>query len=94
MLDNFVNKKLNVAGTSLVGTVNTSYRRLVERFGEPTLGRSDDEKVQVEWHIKFKDGVIATIYDWKEVTTPDAVTEWHVGGFEHMALVYVIDELV
>ena len=29
------------------------------------MGASDDNKVDVEWNIMFNDGVVATIYNWK-----------------------------
>ena len=91
---NFVTGNFDVCGTCLQGTINTSYDRLVELFGEPTRGESGDGKVQVEWAVKFNDGTLATIYDWKEDKTASAVTEWHVGGYTQHALYNVIDEVI
>lgn len=65
--------------SSLVGYITTEYNDLVEAFGEPILG-SGDGKVSAEWIIKFSDGQVATIYDWKTPETPMGVYEWHVGG--------------
>ena len=89
---NYVTGNFDVCGTYLQGTVNTSYDRLVNLFGEP-ITRSDD-KFQVEWAVKFDDGTLATIYDWKEDTNPSDVTEWHIGGFSQAAVYNVIDEVI
>ena len=91
---NYVTGNFDVCGTYLQGKVNTSYNRLVEVFGKPTGFASDDGKVQVEWAVKFDDGTLATIYDWKEDTNPSDVTEWHIGGFSQAAVYNVIDEVI
>ena len=46
----------NVSGTSLKGTVKTSYAELEEVFGEPTIGPDDrgGDKTTCEWHIEFQ----------------------------------------
>lgn len=69
-------------GTHLVDRVITDYFTIRNLFGEPQ--RFDGmEKVQVEWAIQFDDGKVATIYDWKEYTTPaEMVTDWHIGGHD------------
>lgn len=90
---NYVTGNHDIAGTCLQGTINTSYDRLVELFGEPTQLEADG-KVQVEWAMKFTDGTLATIYDWKEEKTALDVTEWHVGGHTEHALYNVIDEVI
>lgn len=71
------------SGSSLRGFLPrpTSYARLVEVFGEPTF-RGDLDKVQAEWVLRFADGTIATIYDYKDCVAPEQVTDWHVGGFD------------
>ena len=90
---NYVTGNFDIAGTCLQGTINTSYDRLVELFGQPTQVEADG-KVQVEWAMKFTDGTLATIYDWKENQVPEGVTEWHVGGHTQHALYNVIDEVI
>ena len=90
---NYVTGNFDIAGTCLQGTINTSYDRLVELFGQPTQVEADG-KVQVEWALKFTDGTLATIYDWKENQVPEGVTEWHVGGHTQHALYNVIDEVI
>ena len=31
-------------------------------------------------HLRFEDGTVATIYDWKEDETPLGDYDWHIGG--------------
>jgi len=90
---NYVTGDFDICGTSLQGTINTSYDRLVSLFGEP-ITRFGDDKVQVEWAVKFDDGTLATIYDSKEDENPSRVTEWHIGGFSKAAVYNVIDEVI
>ena len=65
--------------TSLMGYVNTTYARLVEVFGKP-LGESSDGKTNSEWIIKFANGEVATIYNYKTGMTPTDDYDWHIGG--------------
>jgi len=73
--------------TSLQGYIRTSYADLVGCFGAPTCD-GDGYKVDAEWIITFADGVVATIYNWKdgpnycgEDGTPvEFIREWHIGG--------------
>lgn len=67
------------AMTSLMGYVNTNYARLVEVFGRPISG-SGDGKVNSEWIIRFANGEVATIYNYKTGTTPTDDYDWHIGG--------------
>ena len=74
----------------LQGYCETGYGTLVEKFGEPTLG---GDKTDVEWHIKFKNGVVATLYNWKNGPSycgpngihPTQNTRWNIGGFDKRA---------
>ena len=73
-------------GTHLQGHVDTSYAHLVEVFGPHTEG--DEYKVDAEWAILFEDGVVATIYNYKdgynylgaEGTPIAGIRDWHIGG--------------
>lgn len=73
--------------TSLQGYVNTNYETLVACFGEP-VAQYDDYKCDCEWNIKFADGVVVSIYNWKdgknycgeEGLDVEDITDWHVGG--------------
>lgn len=78
--------------SSLIGEINTTYGRLVYLFGKPING-SGDGKVNSEWIIKFADGLVATIYDWKMPSTPVYDYDWHIGG-HNKAVLQRIRELV
>lgn len=75
------------------GSVDTTYSTLISLFGKPCPIYSFDGKVRAEWIIKFDDGTIATIYDWKENQPLEQVTDWHVGGFSPKALDLVADAI-
>jgi len=79
---------IEVNGSSYRGVVNTTYEKLVTVFGPPHEGPHDRtlDKITCEWRLRFEDGDIATIYDWKETDTPMGEYEWHVGGFRSTAL--------
>tara|TARA_A100001037_G_scaffold244817_1_gene225914 strand:+ start:75798 stop:76115 length:318 start_codon:yes stop_codon:yes gene_type:complete len=80
-------KEINVNGTSFKGEIFVTFEKLLKVFGTP-IGASSDGKVDVEWNIEFGNGVIATIYNWKngpasmgeDGTNPVDITTWHIGG--------------
>jgi hypothetical protein len=76
------------AMTSLMGYVNTNYARLVEVFGRPISG-SGDGKVNSEWIIRFANGEVATIYNYKTGTTPTDDYDWHIGGHKRWVVAAV-----
>ena len=84
---------LDTDGTSLKGYVSATYSDLFKVFGKPQFGPNDpdEDKVTCEWNLKSPDGVIFTIYDWKEERTPLDVYDWHIGGFTPDA-VKVVEE--
>jgi hypothetical protein len=90
---------IDIDGTSLQGYINSNYGTLVELFGHPT--ESDGYKVDWEWELRFEDGTVATIYNWKngpnycgrDGLQCDQVTEWHIGGHVRNALYYVQEVL-
>ena len=92
-------------GTSLQGYVTTTYDALVATFGEPNRGAGD--KTNVEWVLLIgvtpvpsssdltpaaTDGVIVTIYDWKQEVLPRGEYDWNIGGFWTTPV--EVDELV
>lgn len=72
--------------TWLQGRIAATYDELTDLFGRPQL--LDGDKVDAEWRIKYEDGTVATIYNWKngpnhlgsEGTPVEQINEWHVGG--------------
>ncbi len=84
-----------MVGTSLQGEVHISYATLVRIFGKPLKG--DGYKTQAEWVLQFKDGTVATIYDYKEGKSylgrhgkpANKVTSWHIGGKNKKAVAHV-----
>ncbi len=87
-------------GTCLQGEITADYNELVMAFGEPTAG--DEYKVDAEWCIKFANGTIATVYNWKnginycgpsEGTPTEQITHWHIGGFNPDAVDLVRGEV-
>ena len=77
---------VSINGTCLQGYIKTTYDELVNVFGEPTNWGDGGRKVNVQWIIKFSDGTVATIYDWKMPRTPMGVYDWHIGGMSQDAV--------
>jgi len=83
-----------VGGTSLQGQIEIGYNQLVRILGEPTFETSGDGKVLAEWYLKFEDGTVATIYDWKNYGRKvEYITDWHIGGFNKTAVELVKEVL-
>lgn len=88
----FKTGNFNLGGTSRVGELDGVYKKDIEKvFGPPTWDQgSVDDKVQVEWAIKFSDGTLATIYDYKQYDVdPDDIDYWSIGGRGPLAEYYV-----
>lgn len=97
----------NAEGTHLQGYAPYKYSRIVEVFGEPThTDFSDGSRVVFEWVMTFKDGTVATIYEYKssslygddeDAPTPEQMresfTDWHIGGKTHRAVDLVLAAL-
>ena len=85
-------KSQAVNGTSLKGYISADYSTLVEVFGPPHSD-GDGYKVDAEWMLQFSNGVVATIYNWKDGRNycgedgldVEDITEWHVGGKSALA---------
>jgi hypothetical protein len=76
-----------MSGTSLQGFFECTFNDVVAKFGEPIEG--DGDKTTVEWVIKFEDGSVGTIYDYKAGQSPqyfpDDLYNWHIGGHSKKA---------
>ena len=83
----------NVNMTSYKGSLTTPYGQLIQVFGEPDHGPNDLDldKITCEWMLKFEDGTIATIYDWKTGRTPMGQYEWHIGGHSSDAVDRILE---
>lgn len=83
--------------TYLIGEITASYEKLRTKFGHPNNG--DGYKTDVEWTIKFEDGTIATIYNWKDGKSYKGkdgldvkdITNWHIGGYNGKALTHIVN---
>ena len=77
----------NINGTSLQGYVEATYSELVAVFGAPSYGPDDEDsdKVTCAWELELENGIVATIYDWKEERTPRDNHRWHIGGYNPVA---------
>ena len=84
-------KYTEVDMSCLQGYVKTTYDKLVEVFGEPHFRGGD--KITCEWNLRFVDGTIATIYDYKEFSTPMEEYDWHIGGYNKYAVKRVTELL-
>jgi hypothetical protein len=80
-----------VNGTHLQGYITTDFATLVATFGD-SLGSGD--KTTQEWVIVGEDGTVATVYDWKQYSTPMHKCEWHIGGLSYKAVELVQDALM
>lgn len=87
--------EIETGGSCLQGHVTASFSELKAVFGEPH--ESDEYKSDAGWDLRFGDGTIATIYNWKDGpnyngkdgTPVEQITDWHVGGFDQKAVGHV-----
>ncbi len=80
-------KELNeVSGTSFHGqTLTATAEELIRVFGPPTIDQNGEgDKTNLEWFMKTSDGVVFTVYDWKEYRKIllDEPIEWYIGTYE------------
>jgi len=86
-------------GTHLQGYIDASYSELCTTFGEPSEGCG--YKTDAEWVLKFDDGTIATIYNYKDGKAylgedglpKQDIRDWHIGGFNKKAVELVTDAI-
>lgn len=76
---------------SYQGSVTTTFDHIKSVLGDPISGPTNDpyDKVSCEWILTFKDGVVASIYDYKTGSTPMGEYAWHIGGNNKKAVDYV-----
>ena len=85
-------------GTSFHGVViNTSIKKLKSVLGEPTIqDNTGEDKVNVEWGVITKQGIVGTIYDWKEYRRlgENDIVQFHIGGKTEEDTLKVKNELI
>lgn len=94
---------MGIAGTSHVGSVETTYARLVEVFGEhfDPCDLLPDGKTDVLRTVLFSRRRLATIDNYKdgpnymggEGTPVERITEWRVGGKRREVIRFVAETL-
>jgi len=90
----------DTGGTHLQGYIDTTYENIVSVLGKQHH-HGDDYKTDAEWNIKFEDGTIATLYNWKnglnycrdEGLPLEDITEWNIGGHSPRAVALLTDLL-
>lgn len=91
---------IEVDGTHYVGEIRTKYDDLIAAFGKPTSG--DGYKTDAEWEVRFANGMVATIYNWKDGHNyndgdgmdVEDITNWHIGGRDERVVNMVTNVLV
>ena len=89
-------KEINCIGTNLQGELTLKYSDIKKVLGEPH--GSDSYKSDAEWEIEFEDGVVATIYNYKDGKNYNGksgipktkITNWHIGGQNMQAVINVV----
>jgi hypothetical protein len=92
---------INSNMTCLRGHITTSYANLVQVFGEPMADGFDDYKSDAEWVVQFEDGLVATIYNYKngknycgdQGTPTHLIKDWNIGGHDTAVVAYIKDAL-
>lgn len=91
---------INTNGCSHQGTLRgVLYQTLVDKLGPPNKG--DEYKVDAMWDLRWEDGVVCTIYNWKDGpsyndgggTPVKQITEWHIGARNILDIVRVFEVL-
>ncbi len=87
---------LDISGTHLQGYILCHYSDLVAAFGEPQAGSG---KTDAEWVIRFEDGTLGTIYNWKNGQnylgrsgpSVTAIRDWNIGGLSKAVVQHIHD---
>ena len=92
----------SAAGTSYQSEIITTYDKLENLFGSPTISSGDPyDKVNTEWVISGKvyftdeygdkdwEYINATVYNWKTGYTPTEEYGWHIGGKSYEAVEFI-----
>jgi len=69
-----------INGSSFQGYAYATKQQLIDVFGAPELYSSPESKTTHQWVINIE-GVLCTIYDYKENLDTGKIEAWHIGGF-------------
>jgi len=79
-------KHVEVNGTSFFNDeFIATVAEITKAFGEPDCNDNDGaNKTNFEWILKTPDGIVFTIYDWKEYRSleVDEDIAWHIGAHD------------
>ena len=87
--DEFTKNDVEISGTHRQGEIVTTREQLIKTFGAPSYCDWDSgDKITIEWEMRFNDGTIATIYDYKRIECGEEAEpidlfeefEWNIGG--------------
>jgi len=92
--------KASQVGTCLQDYIEVSYDKIVEKYGEPTVG--DGYKIDANWVIEWSDGKVGTIYNWKnginylgeDGLETHKIKEWNIGGMDKTVAKRIRDDLL
>ena len=76
----FTTEDVGIGGTHRIGTLRASREEITRQFGEPDTGFP---KSTYHWQVRFPDGSVVTIYDYRErnrFADADEIREWSIGG--------------
>ena len=90
----------DINGTCLQGHVSITHDKIVAKYGQPIEG--DGYKIDAEWIIEWEDGLIGTLYNWKngknylgrEGTPIKKIKEWNIGGHNKLVVKRIQDDLL
>lgn len=92
-----ISRDVDINMTAYEGQFDMSYAALCALIGPPTEMGSGDDKVDVTWQLKFGDGTIASIYNYKDGPaytgegSIEDLTDWHIGGHNSRAADLVLE---
>lgn len=84
----------STSGTSFFETViSETPANMIKCLGAPHYTGGD--KTNMEWEMETSDGIVFTIYDWKNYggISRHQVVEWHIGGFSKEDTEKAVEEL-
>ena len=93
-----LSEEKTINGTSFYDDVfSASPQQLIDTFGPPSYSNNDGEgKINMEWELELGEGIVFTIYDWKEYRklSMDEEIEWHIGAHDQSSSTQAILELI